>query len=274
MRLSIITINYNNKDGLMKTLNSVFSQMFFHDYEYIVIDGGSSDGSKTILQNSKGIDYWVSEPDRGIYHAMNKGIKVAQGDYCLFLNSGDVLFNETVLRDVFAESFSEDFVAGNHLSRQITKAPNCLTAFFLFRSTICHQSVLIKTRLLKELPYDENLQLVSDWKHMFVCLALNNASYRYINVIICKYDIQGISTQNWEKVKDERERVLRDLLPNRIFNDYRIMELQQDSKGYNPKLYEYLKMVRPGGWDEKMFFMIIRVKIGLSDLKQFLKRLF
>ena len=87
MKLSIITVNRNNKDGLEKTIRSVIRQTS-HDYEYIIIDGASTDGSPEIIRNyEENITYWISEPDTGIYNAMNKGIRKAQGDYCLFLNS-------------------------------------------------------------------------------------------------------------------------------------------------------------------------------------------
>ena len=94
LKLSIITINYNNNNGLQKTVNSVLSQTY-DNYEYIVIDGGSDDGSKAFIESQAShMDYVVSEPDNGIYDAMNKGIKKAKGDYCLFLNSWAVLVSD------------------------------------------------------------------------------------------------------------------------------------------------------------------------------------
>ena len=88
MKLSVITINYNNRDGLHKTIASVVNQSW-REFEYIVIDGGSTDGSVDVIKSfADRIDYWVSEPDKGIYNAMNKGIDVAQGEYCIFINSG------------------------------------------------------------------------------------------------------------------------------------------------------------------------------------------
>ena len=95
--ISIITVNFNDKIGLERTLESVFSQNF-RNFEYLVIDGGSNDGSKELLEkNSEKINYWVSEPDKGIYNAMNKGISFAKGEYLIFLNSGDHLKNENSL---------------------------------------------------------------------------------------------------------------------------------------------------------------------------------
>ena len=101
MKLSVITINYNNKEGLKKTIESVVSQIY-QDFEYIVVDGGSTDGSIDIIREyDKHIDFWISEPDRGIYNAMNKGIKFSHGEFCLFLNSGDCLLSSTSISQVF-----------------------------------------------------------------------------------------------------------------------------------------------------------------------------
>ncbi len=89
MKLSIITINKNNAYGLRKTIQSVINQTY-SNIEYIIIDGASTDGSIDVIKKFEDkIDWWASEPDTGIYNAMNKGIKIATGDYCQFLNSGD-----------------------------------------------------------------------------------------------------------------------------------------------------------------------------------------
>jgi len=111
--LSIISINLNNVAGLQKTIESVWPQTFT-DYEYIIIDGGSTDGSIDIIKKySDKITYWISEKDNGIYHAMNKGIEVAKGDYCLFLNSGDWLVDKKILENVFSNNHSEDILYGD-----------------------------------------------------------------------------------------------------------------------------------------------------------------
>lgn len=110
--LSIITINFNNKEGLIKTVESVVHQSY-QDFEYIVIDGGSTDGSADYIKEQQThFDYWVSEPDKGIYNAMNKGIEVAKGEYCLFLNSGDWLV-EGSLKDLFKHNFNDDVIYSN-----------------------------------------------------------------------------------------------------------------------------------------------------------------
>lgn len=101
MKLSIITVNLNNRDGLKRTIDSVVSQTFT-DYEWIVIDGGSNDGSRELIEHySDHFAYWCSEPDKGIYNAMNKGIAHAKGEWLQFLNSGDVLYSNNTLASVF-----------------------------------------------------------------------------------------------------------------------------------------------------------------------------
>jgi glycosyltransferase involved in cell wall biosynthesis len=113
MKLSVITINYNNCDGLRKTIESVVSQTFT-DFEYIIIDGGSTDGSVDVIKEYAGrIDYWVSERDRGCYHAMNKGVKVAQGEYVIFMNSGDSFYTNDVIDAFVKENPTEDVLCGD-----------------------------------------------------------------------------------------------------------------------------------------------------------------
>ena len=110
MKLSIITVNLNNKTGLEKTVKSVCSQTF-EEFEFIIIDGGSTDGSLDIIKRYEdNISCWVSEQDKGVYNAMNKGIKMAKGEYLQFLNSGDSLINSDVLNKVFKENKTEDII--------------------------------------------------------------------------------------------------------------------------------------------------------------------
>lgn len=111
-KISIITISYNNLEGLKRTVHSVLSQSY-KDYEYIVVDGGSNDGSKEYLEaNSAHITRWVSEPDKGIYNAMNKGIAMATGKYCIFMNSGDHFFSATTLEDAAPQLDGTDYCVG------------------------------------------------------------------------------------------------------------------------------------------------------------------
>lgn len=114
MKISVITINYNNRAGLEATAESVVCQCGA-DYEWIVIDGGSTDGSVDVIKKHESrISYWCSCPDNGIYHAMNKGVKQATGEYCIFMNSGDCFAAPTVLKEVSgeAEQCGSDFITG------------------------------------------------------------------------------------------------------------------------------------------------------------------
>ena len=149
MKVSIITINYNDCIGLENTIQSVVSQTC-NDYEYIVIDGGSTDGSVDVIKKyASKISYWISERDKGIYHAMNKGIDKATGDYCLFLNSGDTLFNNEVLNTIRYD-LTTDIVVGairkgtsGYIKRFKIKEPLVLLDFWI-ENPIPHQSTFIK----------------------------------------------------------------------------------------------------------------------------------
>lgn len=196
MKLSIITINLNNRDGLQKTIDSVIGQTF-RDFEWIVIDGGSTDGSKELIeQYAEHFSYWVSEPDKGIYNAMNKGIKVAKGEYLQFLNSGDWLWENITLEKVFEHHIDEDIIYGNNVevSGNIYFSPEILDTLHFYRSTINHQASFTKTSLFKDTLYDEKYKVVSDWVFFMKKIVFENASYKKINIVItsgqagCSYD--------------------------------------------------------------------------------------
>lgn len=174
MKLSIVTINYNNKEGLRKTIESVVGQTYRY-IEYIVIDGGSTDGSTDVIRlHEDTISYWVSEPDKGIYNAMNKGVAKTTGDYVLFLNSGDYLVSPTIIDEIQNELFSnEDVIFGllktypsNRIGYTDVHLPLTMQDFFE-RSPIPHPASFIKRDLFQEMKYDETLKIVSDWKFFF-----------------------------------------------------------------------------------------------------------
>jgi len=202
MKLSIITINKNNSYGLAKTIQSVVNQMY-KDFEYIVIDGNSIDNSVEILTKyNSGINYWISEPDTGIYNAMNKGIRRAQGEYCLFLNSGDRLNNETTLQDVFNEineSTQADIFYSDCINSDGTscKYPNNIDINFLLDNPINHQNTLIKKNLfVNHGYYNENLVITSDWEFFLNEMWQYKSTFSYIKTNISVYDIHGISSRD------------------------------------------------------------------------------
>lgn len=172
IEVSIITVNLNNAAGLKKTVESVMNQVF-RNFEYIVVDGASTDGSiEAIKEYTSRIDHLVSEPDQGIYHAMNKGIGMANGRYCLFLNSGDWLADDQVLSNVFEKEQDADIISGDTAyydpAKQTVKwlipSPDDLTANTFFNGTLPHQSTFIKRELfLKYGLYSEELIIASDW---------------------------------------------------------------------------------------------------------------
>ena len=129
-QLSIITINRNDAQGLEKTLESIWKKQSFKDFVHIIIDGASTDNSINIIKKyASHLSYWVSEPDKGIYNAMNKGIIKAKGNYLLFLNSGDWLEN-----DILARVFKENFTDRSHNTRRPHVPDPCVSRREDFRS--------------------------------------------------------------------------------------------------------------------------------------------
>ena len=252
MKLSVITINYNNKVGLEKTIKSVICQTF-KDFEYIIIDGGSTDGSVDVIKKYEdNINYWVSEKDNGIYHAMNKGVKVAKGDYCLFMNSADKIYKKTTLQEVFVQPLSEDIIYGHIVSDGQLRSPVEKITFLNFLThTLCHQSTFIKRNLLMENPYDEKLKIISDWKFFFQELIFNNVSYRRINTVIADFDTNGVSMNNQEKLKKEREEELKHLLSPIMYEEiYKYF-------GVNDKYYELFVNIGESPYKWKFYNIVV-----------------
>lgn len=208
MKLSIITINYNNKAGLEKTVASVMSQSW-RDFEWIIIDGGSTDGSKEVIESlttnplsAKLISYWCSEPDNGVYNAMNKGIAKTVGDYLLFLNSGDSLSDKNVLGDffVFSKKHKEDIITGDLMiddnPMNIRRAPDTEEVDYNYMkyNTLNHPCSFIKRELfVKYGYYDESLRIVSDWKWFLYVTIAYNCTYIPWRRIVSNFMADGMS---------------------------------------------------------------------------------
>lgn len=227
MKLSIITINLNNAEGLEKTIRSVLSQTFT-DYEWLLIDGGSTDESKDIIKKySDRFSYLVTEPDTGIYHAQNKGIVHATGDYCFFLNSGDYLADSSVLENIFEAGYKEDILFGNLyvavkdklVGKAFGKAN--LTFADVYSHTIKHQASFFRRSLFDSFGfYDENRKIIADWEFFIKTIGLGNVSYRYIDLFISYFDNDGFSNQNPEVVLMERGQVIKEQIPAMMYPDY------------------------------------------------------
>jgi glycosyltransferase involved in cell wall biosynthesis len=199
MKLSIITVNLNNRDGLLKTLNSVLSQSFT-DFEWIVIDGGSTDGSKELLEhNNDKIDYWVSEEDAGIYNAMNKGTMLAKGDFCQYLNSGDYYVDENVLANVFEKELSGDVNYGDvycvtSSGLEHRQYPEEIGLPFLLKAPLGHQAAFIRAELAKTNLYKERYTISAD-RAFFLDAYCLNRKFHHLDMPIVYFDVYGIGSR-------------------------------------------------------------------------------
>lgn len=227
MKLSIITINLNNKNGLSETIKSVITQTFT-DYEYIVIDGESTDGSlDTIEQYANNIDKWISEKDSGIYNAMNKGIYKAEGEYCLFLNSGDSLYDSNVLQVLFSQSFTEDIISGgielySHTKKWYQFPPHDISLFTFTNGSLPHPGTFIKRELLNKLGgYNENYRIISDWCFFVDVLIVQNCSYRHYDITVSKFNCFGISSTSSSAENVQKVQFLKSRFP-KIVDDYEL----------------------------------------------------
>ena len=208
MLVSIITINYNNKDGLEKTIQSVKTQKF-NDYEHIIVDGGSTDGSLDVIKENLSdeayashVSFWCSEKDGGIYPAMNKGIRNSSGDYLLMLNSGDFLCTDEVLNTaspVLKNSRDSvvygavDFVDNGIFCQSVGKNADCLR-----HDSFPHQACFIARNLHEKFGfYDEAYSIAADYDFL-VKLYVSGVPFVHIPLLVACYDMSGISSQNHE----------------------------------------------------------------------------
>ena len=195
--VSIVTIAYNNLAGLKKTAKSVLGQSCSR-FEWIVIDGGSTDGSKEFLASlERQPDHWVSEPDDGLYDAMNKGIRAAKGGYVIAMNAGDTFRSSDTLEAVLDCGLCADVVYGDWVRtypdhEEFQKAPETLPPFFFFleRGNICHQAMFVRTSILKESPFDTRYSVVADWAKWRE-LMLAGCSFAYVPVTVCDFEATG-----------------------------------------------------------------------------------
>lgn len=230
MRLSIITINYNNADGLRKTLASVAAQTY-RDIEHIIVDAASTDGSVEVIKEyaeaSKHPVIWSSEKDKGIYNGMNKGIQKATGDYCQFLNSGDTLAApEVTERMMAAMEDGIDVLYGDMLKigvKQYVDRNRCdeVTLNMFYRGCLNHSPAYIKRSLFDEYGYyDETLKICSDWKFYMQSIVLGKTTTKHVDIVVTHFDMNGISETRKDILNEERNRLLQEMVPQGILKDY------------------------------------------------------
>lgn len=234
MKLSIITINRNNAAGLEKTLLSVATQTL-KDFEYIVIDGASTDGSVEVIKKFEpqfAHLKWVSESDKGIYNAMNKGIRIASGEYCQFLNSGDYLASDNVV-DAMLTAMEEkghpDVLYGNMKKVNADGssfvdscgATDDVTLNMFYCGCLNHGPAYIRRSLFDIYGYyDESLMICSDWKFYVQSIVLGKAIVRYVDLLVTVFDMGGISETRKDILEEERGQLLTELIPRGVLKDY------------------------------------------------------
>lgn len=212
-KLSVITICYNDLAGLKKTMASVKAQDF-SDFEYIVVDGASTDGSAEFIhQNASLFAKWVSEMDSGIYDAQNKGWRMSSGDYCLFLNSGDYLADDRVLSVVFANANLSDIIYGDILVDNGNDPLYRLgqhdpfTFEDMIYTTLFHPAAFIKRKLLEERNgYDESFRIVADYDFFLEMLLVKKCTTQYIPTPVAVFNTAGIGSDPANKAKHDEER--------------------------------------------------------------------
>lgn len=244
MFLSIITINFNNNQGLRKTLDSILSQTS-SEFEHVIIDGGSTDGSKELIEEyANRVSYpvnWVSEKDRGIYNAMNKGIKRANGEYIQILNSGDCLASDDVVEKML-KALSEKVLAigkipilyGNMLKdygngktiKDTCRFENYIPESFLYfyKGTLNHDCAYMRRDLFNKYGYyNEQMKICSDWEWYVRAIVIGGEKTYYTNIDVTIFDMNGISENggvNKDIIQKERREYLESILYPSVLKDY------------------------------------------------------
>ena len=212
--ITVVTICYNSKNHIKETITSVLNQSYSNK-EYIIIDGASTDGTLEIIEPfRKHIDIFISEPDNGIYHAMNKAVSKSSGEWVIFMNAGDVFVDNSILKQVsYSLNKDIDVLYGDILvlknkKLEVKEAPPEINDFH--RMPFCHQAVFTSTSLLKEYPFDEKYHLSADFK-FYKQLQLNNFRFQKTPIPITVYDRTGISNSQRTKGLSENIAIIKEV---------------------------------------------------------------
>ena len=210
MKISVVTVCYNAEDLIEDTIRSVVNQTY-PDIEYIVIDGASTDGTIDIIRRySDKISYWISEKDKGIYDAMNKGIAAARGSYVIFMNAGDKFSNSNVIANVTPKLGEHTIVSGRWKrcyadGKEKSASPQAIESLKV-EMPICHQATFVKLSYHKTNPFDVSFRLSADYDFFYKAWRKNETFY-YINDLIVDFlEDQGASTDNIAISVKEREK--------------------------------------------------------------------
>ena len=271
MKLSIITINRNNAAGLEATMQSVLNQTCC-EFQYVIIDGASSDSSIELIRSYADKFgsrlKWISEPDKGIYNAMNKGIRMASGKYVQFLNSGDRLASNGVTEKMYKALENNGYPSilyGNMLKdmpygilRDRCFAGQDITFLGFYNGTLNHSPAYIRKTLFDKYGfYDESLKIVSDWKWYLLAIVLGEEKPVYTDLDVTLFDMNGISETNKELDVTERKHVLSDLIPAAFLVDYERWSFPIDQ----------MKRLQRHPWTYKMVWFLERVLFKMEKRK-------
>ena len=226
MKISIITVSFNAADTIEQTIMSVMEQTY-KDIEYIVIDGGSNDGTVDILKKYDDfISYWCSEPDEGIYYAINKGINIATGDYVQIIGSDDCLFDKDTIKNV-VESMNEDTDIFSAARYEVSEKYMCqvLTGNDSAKKMVKgrlpwmpHTSVFARKEYMKKHLFDTSYKIAADYKFLLEAYMDTNVKFQYVNYPVAYFSLGGISNQGNDLQRQENERLFRELNLKEYFN--------------------------------------------------------
>lgn len=199
--ISIITVSFNSVKTIEETIKSVIAQTY-PKIEYIIIDGGSNDGTIDIIKKYENrISYWISEPDKGIYNAMNKGIIKSSGDYILFINSDDQLYaSNTIDSCIRYIDDSVDVLYGdlvfNYINKQVIRRSESTLENFNKYMPLFHPATIVKKVLLDQYKFDEKYRIAADYKLLYT-LYKAKYSFKKIDVIVAVFNaVDGVSNTN------------------------------------------------------------------------------
>lgn len=212
-KISIVTVVYNSKNLIRKTIESVINQTYFKNIEYIIVDGGSTDGTLDILKEYENkFDIFISEPDDGIYQAMNKSLKLANGEWINFMNAGDTFVNSNTVEEVFSQAslLEYDFIYGNSYyvkdsEKHIMKARPIEDYYAC--TPICHQSLFMKTEIMKKFPFNTKYSIVCDL-NLYITCYIEGYKFKQIDQFISNYLAGGFSDQNLVKSQFEKMHIV------------------------------------------------------------------
>lgn len=234
--VSIVTVTRNDAVGLDRTMDSVVEQDYANR-EYVIVDGASTDGTvEVIRRRAAEVAHWISEPDTGIYHAMNKGVRLAAGEYVCFMNAGDRFASADTLTAMFTPSPRSDLLWGDCIiesarGEEYDAARDVLKRLHR-QMTVSHQSLFVRRAALLARPFDERLRIAADYD--FLCeRLLAGASWEYRPVPVSRIDDRGASARIFRTSIREKRCVSLSRFPSRrlsILVYYLVLEAYMNAK--------------------------------------------